>query len=105
MKLSKSAYSETFGHIEEAIKAGHANIVTLGGNSKANRRASLRGIDRIKGLDRDEWPMAMFKEGGEGASVKHIDPSDNRGAGSSISCAIRSNNLPADTKILVKIVP
>ena len=38
----------------------------------------------MTGQDRDEYPPAMFEEGGSGASVKHINPSDNRGAGSSI---------------------
>ena len=48
--------------------------------------------------DRDEWPMAMFKEGGEGASVRYIDPSDNRGAGSSIG-----NALPDGKRMLFRI--
>ncbi len=47
-------------------------------------------------------PMAMFREGGTGASVKHIDPSDNRGAGSSIGAALQ--DLPDGTKILIQIV-
>jgi hypothetical protein len=38
-----------------------------------------------KGYDRDEWPMAMCEEGGTGANVKYISPSDNRGAGSWVS--------------------
>lgn len=35
-----------------------------------------------KGYDRDEWPMAMCKEGGKGAHIEYISPADNRGAGS-----------------------
>ena len=102
MELSRSVYPETFTHIEDAIKAGHAQVVTIGGKTSANRRASLKGIETKLGLDRDEWPMAMFKEGGEGASVRHIDPSDNRGAGASIGCATRG--LSENTRILVQIV-
>ena len=30
------------------------------------------------------WPMAMFKEGGKNADIRHIGASDNRGAGSAI---------------------
>lgn len=33
-----------------------------------------------KGKDRDEWPMALCAEGGEGADIKYISPKDNRGA-------------------------
>lgn len=29
----------------------------------------------------DEYPPALFEEGGGGASVKYIDPHDNRGWG------------------------
>jgi hypothetical protein len=39
---------------------------------------------RIPGLNRDEYPPAMLEEGGTGSSVCGIDPSDNRGAGSSM---------------------
>jgi hypothetical protein len=31
---------------------------------------------------RDEFPMAMCAEGGEGADVAYVEPSDNRGSGS-----------------------
>jgi hypothetical protein len=33
--------------------------------------------------------MAMFREGGAGADIRGINPSDNRGAGSSIGAALR----------------
>jgi hypothetical protein len=62
-------------------------------NAKANRAASLRGIPTRPGQDRDEYPPAMFEEGGQGASVKYIDPSDNRGAGSSMRHQISALNL------------
>ena len=53
-------------------------------------------------LDRDEFPMAMFKEGGKGASVRYIDPSDNRGAGSSIAHALSGYDDGTRVKIVVK---
>lgn len=33
--------------------------------SQKRRRESLKGHKCQKGKDRDEWPMAMFKEGGK----------------------------------------
>ncbi len=45
----------------------------------------VMSIPTKRGYDRDEWPMAMCKEGGAGASVKYVRPSDNRGAGSWVS--------------------
>lgn len=76
-------YPETALHIMGAIEQGHSAVCTIDRNgAEDNRRASLAGIDTRDGYDRDEWPMAMCKEGGAGASVAYIDASDNRGAGS-----------------------
>ncbi|NCH72932.1 hypothetical protein EHJ16_18660 [Cronobacter dublinensis] len=68
---------------------------------KINRNESLKDHPTIKGFDRDEFPMAMFKEGGKGASVRYINPSDNRGAGSSIANALKP--FPDGTKVKIKV--
>ena len=102
LTISKSKYPETAGHIGDAIKAGHPDVVTINrGGASSNRRASLKGVDTRAGKDRDEWPMAVFREGGKGASVRHIDPSDNRGAGSSIGNVLQ--NLPNGTRVKISI--
>jgi len=44
----------------------------------------------------------MFTEGGSGASVRPINPSDNRGAGSTIGYALRI--YPDGTEVKIKIV-
>ncbi|EDT6764453.1 hypothetical protein QNC52_004503 [Salmonella enterica] len=41
----------------------------------------------------------LFKEGGKGADIRYIDPSDNRGADSSIGDIL--SDLPDGTKIKV----
>lgn len=43
-----------------------------------------------------------FKEGGKGASIRKISPSDNRGAGSSIGHAL--SDIPDNAKIKFEIV-
>jgi RHS repeat-associated protein len=102
LRLKRSEYPETFGHIDGAIKKGHPYIVTIQRDTaKLNRKLSLKDIKTKTGKDRDEWPMAMFKEGGTGASVKYIDPSDNRGAGSSIGNAL--SDLPNGTRIKIEV--
>ncbi|WP_020582796.1 NucA/NucB deoxyribonuclease domain-containing protein [Endozoicomonas elysicola] len=84
--ISSTDYPQTVKHITESIDEGNASQVTINRpNASSNRKQSLANIETIKGTDRDEWPMAMFSEGGKGASVMHIDPSDNRGAGSKIA--------------------
>lgn len=62
----------------------------------------LKNIATEKDKDRDEYPPAMFKEGGNGASVKKIDSSDNRGAGSSIGQQYRGLACGTQVKIVVK---
>ncbi|MFK0524727.1 hypothetical protein ACINKY_21235 [Paenibacillus illinoisensis] len=76
-------YPETAQHIQNAIESGHPATCTIDRDgAENNRKLSLRGVETKKGYDRDEWPMAMCAEGGEGADIEYISPSDNRGAGS-----------------------
>ncbi|KMQ61657.1 hypothetical protein ACM46_15620 [Chryseobacterium angstadtii] len=99
--ISKADYPETGQHIQDAIASGKPSVVTIARDgSKTNRANSLRGIKTKPSLDRDEWPMAMFAEGGNGASVRHINPSDNRGAGSAIGNAL--SDYPNGT--IVKVI-
>ncbi|MCW1246408.1 DUF6531 domain-containing protein [Pseudomonas sp. SAICEU22] len=102
LRLKRSEYPQTFGHIDGAIKKGHPYIVTIQRDTaKLNRKLSLKDVKTKTGKDRDEWPMAMFKEGGTGASVKYIDPSDNRGAGSSIGNVL--SDLPNGTRVKIEV--
>lgn len=90
VEISRSKYPESAKHIEDAIANGQPEVLTIDrASKKANRRASLKGIDKVPGKDLDEYPPAMFKEGGNGASVRPINPSDNRGAGSSFGHKLR----------------
>lgn len=103
LRLKRSEYPQTFGHIDDAIGNGHPNMVTIQrASAKSNRKLSLKGVKTKTGSDRDEWPMAMFKEGGDGASIRYINPSDNRGAGSSIGNIL--SDLPDGTRIKIEVV-
>ncbi|EHS56834.1 NucA/NucB deoxyribonuclease domain-containing protein [Paenibacillus sp. Aloe-11] len=83
LEFPSEKYPETSQHIKEAIAAGHSNTCTIDrAGADHNRDLSLKGVPTRKGKDRDEWPMAMCSEGGEGADIKYISPKDNRGAGS-----------------------
>jgi len=107
LSLDKKVYPQAFGHISDAIKAGHPSIVTIQrSGAPKNRSESLRGIKPKPKYDRDEYPMAMMAEGGKGASVRYIDPKDNQGAGSSIGHALRKYNnqeIPDGTKIKIEV--
>ncbi|WP_025717355.1 NucA/NucB deoxyribonuclease domain-containing protein [Paenibacillus sp. 1-18] len=86
LEFPSSRYPETGAHIRDAIAAGRSAICTIDRDgAEENRKESLKGYPTKKGYDRDEWPMAMCSEGGEGADIRYISPKDNRGAGSWVS--------------------
>ncbi|WP_128376843.1 NucA/NucB deoxyribonuclease domain-containing protein [Streptomyces cavernae] len=112
--LSESKYPESTQHIKDAIAAGAPAVLTLdrrdppgtaNKDTKCNKRRklSLKGHKRVKGKDRDEYPFAMTAEGGAGASVRAIDPSDNRGSGSTVGKAL--SGQPDGTQFQINFVP
>jgi filamentous hemagglutinin len=67
----------------------------------ANRQASTGALDKVAGKHLDEYPPAMFREGGAGASVRPINPRDNMSGGACIGNACRG--LPDGTRVQIKI--
>uniref|UniRef100_UPI003F580977 NucA/NucB deoxyribonuclease domain-containing protein n=1 Tax=Pseudomonas purpurea TaxID=3136737 RepID=UPI003F580977 len=101
--VSKSRFPESAKHIEDAVDAGKPNTLTIDrANAASRRRDSLRGVETKLDHDRDEYPPAMFKEGGQGSSVRHINSSDNRGAGACIGAQCRG--LPNGAKVRIDVV-
>ncbi|OUQ86136.1 DNA-entry nuclease [Brevibacillus brevis] len=95
-------YPQTAKHIKEAIASGKSAVCTIDrSGADGNREKSLKGIPTKKGYDRDEWPMAMCAEGGTGAHIEYISPSDNRGAGSWISNQLE--DFPDGTKVEILV--
>lgn len=86
-------------HIRDAIAEGHSDICTIDrGGADKRRQESLIGIPTKPGYDRDEWPMAVCEEGGAGADVRYVTPSDNRGAGSWVGNQM--SGYPDGTRVL-----
>ncbi len=103
VEISRSRYPESAKHIQDAIAVGKPDVLTIDrAGAKERRKASLKGVDTIPGLDRDEYPPAMSLEGGKGASVRHIEQPDNRGLGSSLSHQLRE--YPDGTKYRITII-
>lgn len=103
IELSRGKYPESAKHIEDAIADGQPEELTISrGNAKSNRKASLKGIDKVPGKDLDEYPFVMTKEGGAGADVRAIGRSDNRGSGSYLGHKLR--NIPNGKTFKIKIV-
>ena len=102
VNISKKKYGEAAEHIEDAQKAGKPSVLTVDKPGAAARRAeSLKGLDKVPNKQLDEYPPAMFKEGGAGASVRPINPSANMGAGAAIGNACRGLKNGAKVKIVV----
>jgi hypothetical protein len=101
--VSKSKFPETAKHIQDAQRAGHPSTLTVArASAAANRDQALKGTPPKSGKDRDEYPPAMFKEGGKGASVRYVDPKDNQGAGASIGAQCR--DVKDGGKVTIKVV-
>lgn len=101
--VDSSKYPQTAEHIRIAQHMGFPEFVTLGRDGAADRRkASLAHVRSNSIYDRDEWPMAVFREGGTGADVTYIEGRDNRGAGSSIGWQMRS--MPDGSRVRVRVV-
>lgn len=93
--VSRQRYPEAAKHIEHAQRHGQPSILTIDRTGAAARRQeSLRYINnraRRPGpnFDRDEYPPAMFREGGNTSNVRYIGQHDNRGAGKSVQQQLR----------------
>lgn len=101
MSIPKNRYPQSAQHIEEAIANGVQPSGVINRPEASNqRRQNLRGVKTKKGLDRDEFPPAVVTPTGD-VSVKHINPSDNRGAGSYMKNKMK--HLPNGTKVCFRV--
>lgn len=95
-------YPETAAHIQLALAKGESAICTIDREGADNNRdESLKGIPTKDGYDRDEWPMAMCAEGGNGADIAYVLSSDNRGSGSWVGNQLE--DYPNGARILFMI--
>jgi RHS repeat-associated protein len=101
--IDKATHPESAQHIEDAQAAGHPDVLTIDrGGARANRKASLKGSPKVPGKQLDEYPPAMFKEGGAGASVRAIDGPDNGGAGARIGNLLRG--YADGTRVRIRVI-
>ncbi|OCT16385.1 DNA-entry nuclease [Paenibacillus pectinilyticus] len=95
-------FPETAAHIKTAEEHGKTSVCTIDRKgAEGNRKESLKGVPTKPNKDRDEFPMAMCAEGGKGADIAYITPSDNRGAGSWIGNQL--DRYPDGTRVLVVV--
>ncbi len=89
-------------HIEAAQAGGKPSVLTIDrSNARQRRAAATAGQQRTSGKDLDEYPPAMFQQGGAGASTASIPSSDNRGAGAAIGNQLRG--VPDGSSVEVRV--
>ena len=88
--VSLSKYPNIAAHVRDAIAAGQPVILHIDRkHADEHRAASTDDLPTKRGYDRDEYPPAMSREGGETASVRHVKSSENRAAGASMGGQLR----------------
>jgi hypothetical protein len=92
-------------NIQNALNAGHPDVLTHGGDAFANRAASLRDVPNIPGLTRDEYPFASLIEGGAGAWIGHILVAQNSSGGGMLARFLQANNILPGMQYRVVVVP
>lgn len=103
LEFPADKYPETGKHIKDAVEAGASAVCTIDRTgAEENRDESLKGVPTKKGYDRDEWPMAMCAEGGSGADIEYITPSDNRGAGSWVGNQLEDYSDGTQVEFIIK---
>jgi RHS repeat-associated protein len=87
----KTNFYKTARHMRRAVKRGHPTTLTINRpGAAANRALSLKGVKTKSGKDRDEYPPAMFTQGGTGAHIRHIKSGDNRSMGAHLGNVLSS---------------
>lgn len=102
--ISRSRHPQAAEHIEHAQRNGQPTVLHVDREGVADRRKASTGPVHpnpkpAPGYDRDEYPPAFTREGGQSANVRFIDPHDNRGAGAAMRA--QTHDLPDGAKIRV----
>jgi hypothetical protein len=102
IEVPVSRFGEAAQHARDAINAGKPDVLTIDRTgADLNRAAATGAIESVPGKHLDEYPPAMFKEGGAGASVRAIDPHDNMSLGAHIGNCCRG--LPNGARVKIQI--
>ncbi len=102
IEISPDRFGQAAEHMRDAIKAGQPDVLTIDrAGTNANRAAATGGFEKVPGRQLDEYPPAMFKEGGVGASVRAISPHDNMSLGAYIGFCCR--RLPNGARIKIRV--
>lgn len=82
VEVSRARWPHVADHVGD-VRRHYRRVLHIDrAGADANRDASLEGFPTRAGFDRDEYPPAVSREGGEGANVRYVPSSENRSQGS-----------------------
>ena len=88
--VSLTKYPHIADHVRDAIRRGQPVILHIDRpHADTHRGRSTDDIPTKRGYDRDEYPPAVSREGGESADVRYVKSSENRAAGASMGGQLR----------------
>ncbi len=102
--IYRSRHPQAAAHIEHAQRQGQPTVLHIDRRGAAQRRIESTGsVDSKRKpaphYERDEYPPALAREGGQNANVRYIDRHDNRGAGGTL--AAQTRHLPDGARIRI----
>jgi hypothetical protein len=88
--VSLTSYPHIADHVRDAIRDGQPAILHIDRpHADQHRGRSTDDLPTKRAYDRDEYPPAMSREGGESADVRYVKSSENRAAGASMGSRLR----------------
>lgn len=95
-------------HVNAIAKKGKPVYLTYDSNEKNRRdrrKAATSPYPTIPGAERDEYPYATTIEGGVGASIEYVNPTDNQRHGKYISTIRQAYNMKTGDVFHIILVP
>lgn len=107
--IKESRYPQIYNHHKDAItllnKPTYLTYDSDKKNAEIRRKQSLQPWERKSLLDRDEYPYATTFEGGYGASISYVEPSQNRRHGADIRWLRLGFNMKTGDVFKIILIP
>ncbi len=92
INVNSADYPEMANHIRHGQESGSPfprELTVDRAGAKLRRSQTMRGIPTVTGLDRDEYPGALFREGGSASNILPSNRGENRGFGTYVKNQLR----------------